>query len=221
VKTALPLRPYQREALDKAMRKIVEDHLVRVAVVLPTGGGKTVCFAHQALEWLAAHPSDRVLILVDTDELVWQTVKKLLDVAPHLSVGVVKATKNEVFADVVVGSVQTLRNPRRRAQITGVGLLIVDECEMAVTPTCLAILEHFKGVVTFGYTATLMRSDGKSLGTVWQDAIQGRDISWMVRHRWLIPPRGLAVEVPDLDLRSVKSTRADFREGELGEGLAE
>jgi superfamily II DNA or RNA helicase len=221
VKTALPLRPYQREALDKAMRKIVEDHLVRVAVVLPTGGGKTVCFAHQALEWLAAHPSDRVLILVDTDELVWQTVKKLLDVAPHLSVGVVKATKNEVFADVVVGSVQTLRNPKRRAQITGVGLLIVDECEMAVTPTCLAILEHFKGVVTFGYTATLMRSDGKSLGTVWQDAIQGRDISWMVRHRWLIPPRGLAVEVPDLDLRSVKSTRADFREGELGEALAE
>jgi superfamily II DNA or RNA helicase len=225
MKTALPLYPYQRQDLDALAAKFREEGKQRVALVLPTGGGKTVCFAHQAMEWLAEHPDDRVLVLVDTDELVWQTRDKIRRAAPHLKVGVVKAGHDEVNADVIVGSVQTLRTPKRRAKVKRVTLIIVDECEMAVTASCMAILEHFGafggGTTVAGYTATLMRSDTKSLAAVWQDAVANRDISWMIRNRWLINVRGLAVEVPDLDLRNVKSTRADFREGELGEALAE
>jgi superfamily II DNA or RNA helicase len=225
VKSALPLYPYQRQDLDALAAKFRDERLHRVALVLPTGGGKTVCFAHQAMEWLDGHPDDRVLILVDTDELVWQTSRKVQNVAPHLKVGIVKAGKNEVDADVIVGSVQTLRNVGRRKQLGRVSLVIVDECEMAVTASCMAILQDLGcfggGTLAAGYTATLMRSDNKSLGAVWQDAVANRDISWMIRHRWLIPPRGIAVEVPDLDLSTVASTRTDYREGELGEALAE
>lgn len=216
--TALPLYDYQRQDLDALAAKLRVHQ--RVALVLPTGGGKTVCFAHQAMEHLAAHPDGRVLILVDTDELVWQTHRRLADVAPHLKTGIVKAASNEVHAQVIVASVQTLRKPLRLAQIVGVTLVIVDECEMAVTPSCLAIIKHFD-CTTAGYTATLMRSDSKSLALVWQDAVANRDIAWMIRNRWLINIRGKAVVVPDLDLRNVASTRADYREGELGEALAE
>lgn len=223
MKTALPLYPYQRQDLDALGVKLVT--LDRVALVLPTGGGKTVCFAHQAREHLATRPEDRVLILVDTDELVWQTAAKLTKVAPHLKVGIAKARQDEVDADVIVASVQTLRNPVRLARLRNVTLVIVDECEMAVTPTCMTVLKGLGcfggGVKAAGYTATLMRSDNKSLGTVWQDAVANRDLGWMIRHQFLIPPRGIAIEVPDLDLRTVKSTRADFKEGELGEALAE
>lgn len=219
---ALPLRPYQREALDAL--NFTED-VRRLAIVLPTGGGKTVCFAHDAMEYLDQHPDRRVLVLVHTDELVAQAFQKIKDVAPHLNVGIVKAARNETTADVIVASVQSLRDPARRKQIRLVGRVIVDECHHATAKTYMDILTDlgcFGGdCVAVGFTATLVRGDGKSLYPVWQDVAYSRDISWMVRRRYLVPPRGLAIRVPDLDLRKVKTTRADYREGELGDALAE
>jgi superfamily II DNA or RNA helicase len=222
---ALKLFPYQRKALDDLALKFKTEQAERLAIVLPTGGGKTVCFAHQALEFLRDNPGKRVLVLVHTDELVQQAYKKIHRNAPHLSIGIVKAKRNEVFADVIIASVQSLRNPARRKQIRYVGLVIVDECHHAVAATYMAILTDFGcfggGVAAVGYTATLGRSDDKKLSLVWQDAVVGPSISWMVRKRYLIPPRGLAIEVPDLDLRNVKATSQDYREGALGEALAE
>ena len=226
VRTILPLRPYQEQAIDALRERWKEEEARRLAIILPTGGGKTVVFAHLSKMILEAAPAKRVLILVHTDELVRQAAKKVKDIAPHLIVGIVKAKENEVTADVIVASVQTLRAPRRMAQIRNVEIVIVDECHHAVANTYMSILEHFgcfkpDGARAVGFTATLVRGDDKSLGLVWQDVAFERDISWMVRRGFLIPPRGIAVEVPDLNLAAVKSTRKDFRDGELGEALAE
>jgi len=88
----------------------------RPAVVLPTGSGKTVVFSHLAYrfrDWRtaasgAALAPRRVVILVHRDELADQTLAKLNVIAPHLRCGKVKAADNDVTADVVVASVQTL-----------------------------------------------------------------------------------------------------------------
>lgn len=222
----LPLYPFQRQALDALKEKWREEEAQRLAIVIPTGGGKTVTFSHQIKEYLDAHPDKRVLVLVDRDSICRQSVKAILNTAPHLEVGVVKARENEVRADVVVASVQTLRNPKRMAQIRDVGLVVVDECDLAAAPTYMSILTHFgcfdpkSGVRAVGYTATLYRTDGK-IGLVWQDVAFERDISWMIRKRFLIPPRGVSIHVPDLNLRAVKSTKKDFNEGELGKALAD
>jgi superfamily II DNA or RNA helicase len=223
VSALIPLRPYQRDALDAWKKAREEENRNRWAIVLPTGGGKTVCFAHAAKEWLDAHPADRVLVLVHTKELVEQAAKKIKDNAPHLLVGIVKGARNEVTADVVVASVQSLRSPTRRNQLRNVSLIVVDECHHATAATYKAILDHFDGARTqiIGFTATLMRGDGGDLSRVWGDRPAFvRSIAWMIRKRYLIPPRGIAVEVPDLDLANVKATKADYREGELGEALA-
>lgn len=228
VSALLPLRAYQSAAIEAIEKWFKADPGVnlRCAVVLPTGGGKTVVFSHYAKHILDACPDKRVVVLVHTDELVRQAVKKIKDVAPHLEVGVVKAKENGVTADVIVASVQSLRAPARLAQIRDVALVIVDECHHAVARSYMTILDHFGafrpgGTRVVGFTATLVRGDDKSLTKVWQHVPFSRDISWMVRKGFLIEPRGKAVEVPDLDLRNVKSTRKDFREGELGEALAE
>jgi superfamily II DNA or RNA helicase len=220
------LRDYQRQTIEALKERWKEEDARRLAIVLPTGAGKTVVFAHLCADLLRQHPHGRVLVLVHTDELVRQAVEKINEHAPELIVGVVKAKENGITADVIVGSVQTLRNKRRRDQLRDIVAVIVDECHHAAATTYMTILEHFgcfkpEGALAIGFTATLVRGDDKSLSTVWQDVPFSRDISWMIRKRYLIPVGGKAVEVPDLNLRDVKSTRKDFREGELGEALAD
>jgi superfamily II DNA or RNA helicase len=218
-RTVLKPRPYQEEALASLTGK------ERELIVLPTGGGKTVVFAHKGSRYVKANKGFRFIVLVHTDELVAQAYEKIKKVAPHLNIGIVKGTRRDIYADGIVASVQTLRNDKVLRSITCVGLIIVDEANHALAASYIKIMTHFgcfRGECeTVGFTATPMRGDGKSLFPTWQKVAFQRDISWMVRKRYLVPPKGKAVQVPDLDLRKVKASKADYREGELGEALAE
>lgn len=128
----LPLRDYQIEAI-KDLHSRWDKGDTRVPLVLATGLGKTVIFAHLIADWVRSNVAKRVMVLVHTDELVQQAAKKIKDVAPKLHVGVVKAERNEVTARVIVASVQSLRSAKRRDQIRNVGMIIVDECFPAGT----------------------------------------------------------------------------------------
>lgn len=217
--TILVPRPYQLQAHDALLADwaVGQDNL---ACVLPTGAGKTVIFAHLTKTWHERY-SNRVLILVHTEELASQTYAKLRAIAPHLSIGIVKAHRNQPRVQVVIGSVQTLRNVKRRAQVKDVGLIIVDECHHAVAKTYQTILDHYPHAKKCGFSATLMRGDGKGLGRIWNKVSYQQDISWMVRHGYLLDPRGKRIEIPDLDLRNVKRSGYDFQPGALGEALTQ
>lgn len=138
----LALRDYQLECI-KDIYSRWDAGAYRVPNVLATGLGKTVIFSQLAEEFLSSTPGKRVLILAHTDELVLQAARKMKQAAPHRTVGIVKAERNEVSAHVVVASVQSLRNKKRREQLRNVGLIIVDECHHAVATTYRSILEHF------------------------------------------------------------------------------
>lgn len=224
----LALRGYQREAID-AVRAAWRRGMVRPAEVLFTGAGKTVIFSHLSVEWLAENPGKRVLIIVHTQELLDQALSKLRSVAPGLRVGAVQAQRNETLARVIVATVQTLRSPRRRAMIRDVGLVIVDECQHSTATSYREVLNHF-GVlglapgeaaraVCVGYTATMTRADGMALGDVWQDVVYTKTIAEGIADGFLVRPRGIHVQVDDLDLSKVRTTAGDYREGELGEAL--
>lgn len=224
----LRLRDYQREAVDAAFAAWRRG-LIRPAEVLFTGAGKTVIFSHLSVEWLAAHPGMRVLILVHTQELLDQAIAKLRSVAPGLRVGAVQANRNETLAQVIVATVQTLRSETRRRQLRNVGLIIVDECHHAVATTYRQVLAHFGALglvpgethraVAIGYTATMVRSDDLALGDVWQDVVYTRTIVDGIRDGHLVRPRGVHVQVDDLDLSQVRTSRGDYREGDLGEAI--
>lgn len=216
---SLKLREYQEECLtftDLALSK----HQ-RVANVLPTGAGKTVVFSAMARRHLLAVPTGRVLVLAHTDELVSQAYNKIRLMAPDLKVGVVKAERDETDAQVVVGSVQTLRSRRRRARIPGVSLVIIDECQHSTAKTYRDIIEHFGGAQVVGFTATLGRSDDGDLSKVWETVAYRRDILWMIRNEYLVDVRGLHVRVDDLDLRKVKKSGGDFQGEALGQALSD
>jgi superfamily II DNA or RNA helicase len=239
----LPLRDYQTEAIAELHRRWDAGD-TRVPMVLATGLGKTVIFAHLIADWVRTHVQKRVLVLVHTDELVQQAYKKIKDVAPHLHVGIVKAERNEVTARVIVASVQSLRSEKRRGQIRNVGMIIVDECHHAVARTYTTILGHFgafdyeerhrfphlmsleaarilpsERVQVAGFTATLARGDRRKLSDVWQECTFQRGIAFGIRRGYLLDVRGKRIVVPDLDLSTVKKSGGDYQDAALGNAM--
>lgn len=221
----LDLRKYQEDALISVAAEWSKG-IKRTAIVLATGTGKTVIFSHAAKMHLSMNTGDGVLILVHRDELVDQAVSKLRDVASAFKTGVVKGTRNDVNADVIVGSVQTLRRSTRLDQLRRIGLVIVDECHHAAAASYVKILTELgcfdddRPTLALGVTATLSRSDGKALGNVWQ-TIAGKpyDILDGIRDRYLCDVSGRLVTVEGLSLGDVAMRGGDFGDGSLSDAL--
>lgn len=232
VRVTFRLRDYQQECLtftDLALEK----HS-RVANVLPTGAGKGVIISAMAGRHLAERAGNRVLVVVHTEELVQQLANTAAACNPGVTVGVVKAERDETTASIIIASVQTLRSKERRDRIWAITKLIVDECHHATAVTYRTIINHYREdnalfvekqglspLKVVGFTATLARSDEGDLSKVWQHVAYRRDILWMIRNRYLIDVRGLHVKVDDLDLKAVKKSGGDFQREDLGQALSD
>lgn len=206
------LRQYQEQALKaRALALLERPDENRQLIDMATGLGKTMTFAVEGGRFLRTGLG-RPMALVHTDELADQAVRKIEIMNPGRTVGLIKADRNDVDADFLVGSVPTLASEGRRRQLRHVGLLIVDEAHHAVAPQYQRILEHYGAmdgrINVTGYTATPERGDGQSLAPTWHDVAFSRGISWAVRKGYLIPPVGYRVEIPDLDLTANRSDAA-------------
>jgi superfamily II DNA or RNA helicase len=234
----LPLRDYQRDALD-AVRAAWSRGVQRPAIVAPTGAGKTVMFSHlisDRLGWEDGRPQGRALVLVHRDELADQAIDKINQVSPGLRIGKVKAGDNELAADVVVASVQTLAVKSRLDQLLAgpsrFMLVVVDECHHAVAPSWRRVLESlgcFYGgdapknggpwPDVVGFSATLARGDGIGLGSVWQEVAYAISLTRLIRRGHLADVRGVQVRVEDLDLSGVRRSGGDYQMGSLGDAM--
>lgn len=224
----LPMRDYQREGV----AAVIADWragLRRVAVVWPTGAGKTVGFAHLGA-WAVAR-GGRVLVLAHRDELIEQAVRKFRAVAPSVPVGVVKGARRELAGRrVVVASVQSTQTAAARRQLASwrPTVVVVDECHHATARTYRELLEALGcmepdgsdgGALAVGFTATLARGDGVSLGEIWQKVSHRVQIVDMIRRGFLLNVTALRVHVEGLDLRDVRRSRGDYQDGDLGEAM--
>lgn len=221
-RVTIRLYPYQVEG-DEAVAAAHVRGIQRPAVVAATGAGKSIMIATRAQRYLRQH-GGRALVIAHRIELIEQNAQELIDVAPGLNVGIVKASRNETRADVISASVQTLAGERRRQMIADVSLVIVDECHRAAAPSYLALLNHYGcytpgGAAAVGYTATMTRSDGKALGDVWQEIVYTKDIASLVRDGYLCRPRGLRVRVQDFDPTKVKLKGGDYDDEAMGEAI--
>lgn len=141
------LRDYQRECIEY-LNEAWAAGIIRPPAVLATGLGKTEIFTDPTLLNQFLDAGKRVLIIAHTDELIEQAAKKARRNNPTRRVGIVKAALNQVTAQIIVSSRQTLGHatggPRRLASLRNVGLIIIDEAHHALrTNTYGKILEHF------------------------------------------------------------------------------
>lgn len=219
-------RPYQREAIDSVFQAWKRG-VRRPAVVLATGLGKTHIFTHLIKEF-SEQTGERSIILVHRDELALQAAEKIRSIAPGLSVGIVKAQCNDIYADVMICSVQTIaREGRRRTLVAAqesagpVGLVVTDEVHHCPAKSYQDIYAVFPEAKWLGVTATLERGDGVGLGSQVDEVVYSRSALWGMKHGYLVQPRAFTEDVGALDLRSVKRSGGDYSAGDLGRALEE
>lgn len=214
----LPLRDYQRAALD-AILAAEREGITRQLVAMPTGSGKTALASHLIRE--AAQPRGWVTVfIVHRDELARQSVAALGQVNPDLAVGVCKAERDDLHANVIVASAQTLAQRRRLDRLTAAtrqapGLLwISDECHHDLAPSRVRAISESAPDLLVGLTATPERGDGGRLGNIYQQiTFQVGMLELMARGRLA---RLVGVRVgTDVSLDAVRTTAGELNEGDL------
>lgn len=190
-------------------------------LVLPTGGGKTVCFTYMAAR--AQEKGLKVLLLAHRRELVSQISAALrLWGVEH---GLISPTDKATGHAVQVAMAQTLA---RRVKLDRSGrfkfdLVIVDEAHHATKDsTWGAILAHNDGARLLGVTATPCRLDGKGLGVdadgFFDHLVIGPTVSELIERGRLARP---VVYAPDkaVDLSGVKTRGGDFVASQLAQAV--
>jgi superfamily II DNA or RNA helicase len=200
------LRWYQQDAVVSIEASLVKYR--STMLVLATGLGKTQVFSVVAHRW----KQGRVLVLAHRDELVTQARDRLEQMTGEL-VEIEQAQLHSHRARIVVGSVQSVYRPDRleRLRKNGeFGLVIIDEAHHAVSATYQSVLEAFPQAKVLGVTATPDRADEKALGKVFDDVAYQMDLRAGIDHGYLVPVRGKAVEIKEIDLDLVRTSGDDL-----------
>lgn len=216
--TKMELRPYQKEAVNA-----IEDEwgkgVKRTLLVLPTGTGKTICFAKVTED--RVRMGDRVLILAHRGELLDQARDKIAK-STGLGCSVEKAGESclDSFYRITVGSVQTLMRQSRldRFKPDHFGTIIIDEAHHALSPSYRNVIDYFDGAKVLGVTATPDRGDMKNLGEVFDSLAYEYRITQAIKQGYLCKIKALTIPLK-LDLSGVGIAAGDYKAGEVGTAL--
>ena len=197
----MQLRPYQQQLITDIRLQYQLGHK-RVLAVLPTGGGKTVCFTHIAQQ--AARKGNRVCVLVHRQELLDQA--SLAMPMPH---GCIRAGRSMDLSHAVqIASVQTLARRLHLIPPEFFQLIIVDEAHHTTAGQWAACLQHFHAAHLLGVTATPCRTDGRGLGEWYQAMMQGPSAQWLTDNGYLAAARVLAP--PGFDTKGLRKKMGDY-----------
>ena len=147
------LRGYQKEDLIKCQRDIMTGKK-RNLVVWATGLGKTVLMAHI----VGKMREKRAIIIVNREELVWQTVDKIKASYPDILVSVEKAQhRSDPSSEVVVASIQTIGSVKKDEQGDPIfserlktldpdtfDIVLIDECHRSSADSYRNVFKYFQ-----------------------------------------------------------------------------
>lgn len=234
----MQLRPYQKKAIDdiKHNLKLYD----KVVFQLPTGGGKTFIFCNL----IKSYPDKKILILVNRQELVEQTISSLAKFGITAE-KINSKTKNlHNYSDCYVAMERSLWNRLENLDLPNIDLLIIDECHLANFDK---FIPKFNKVI--GFTATPVRIERKTffrcnhcqteseevfdchgeeamewtrehlLSEHYEQIILGPTIEELIDEFFLMPEAAYAVSIANLN--KLKERNGEFTEQSINEAYTE
>lgn len=146
------LRPYQKEAM-QALDRTVELGKRRFLIELPTGCGKTDLIALYLKRLVEAGHAERVLFLVDRDQLAKQAIEAIQDLLPGYSSYWFKPGMVRQEKQITVCLLQTMIGRYEEFTSGYFDVVVMDECHRSIYGAWQAALSHFDAL-HIGLTAT-------------------------------------------------------------------
>lgn len=225
----MQLRPYQQNALNAVIEAWREHQ--STLVVMPTGTGKTILFAHAIGH---VYPG-KAIVVAHREELITQAVDKIqrtTGIGCTIEMADKRANLEECMfggaPGVVVATVQTLTTGGdgsgrlSKFDPDQFSLLIIDEFHHATASSYRRIIEWFTrnpNLRVLGVTATPDRADEDALCQVVQSVAFDYEITDAIHDGWLVPIKQQFVAAHDLDLSSVRTTAGDLNGADLANVL--
>ena len=222
-------RPYQSECIEALGASGAHRNLL----ILPTGAGKTYIFSRYS-----AQIPGRTLMISHRREIIHQTATTVEQVT-GIHPGIVMGKENEIAADTIVASIQSLSRRSRLLQLPeDVELIVIDEAHHIAADTYKRLLYRYglidkftcginnaKGITPvfsehrklLGVTATPNRTDEIALDPFF-DAIPFRLSTLDLIPEYLTDFSCLTVNT-GVDLSGVRTRQGDLVEGQLGEEM--
>lgn len=223
------LRPYQREAVDAVVNQFRGD-ATSTLLVLPTGTGKTIVFAHL----IGMAQRGRVMVVAHREELIDQAARKVEAVTGHTpSIEMAERKADESMfrqSKVVVASVQTLiagfegKGRMSRFKPEQFSLIIFDEAHHIESKSWQQVVEYFKDNTKckiLGVTATPKRHDKLALGNTFDTVAYTYPLTSAINDGWLVPIEQQTVEVTSLDYSTCRTTAGDLNGRDLASVMEE
>lgn len=214
----MELRKYQLEAVDAIDKEWYEEGHRKTLLVLPTGCGKTICFAEVIRR--QNKRGKKSLVLAHRWELLDQAADKIkrttgLDSAIEMA----SSHAANSFLPVVVGSVQSMYRENRLHEFSRdeFGAIVIDEAHHALSDSYQRVLDYFNANV-LGVTATPDRGDMKNLGEYFDSLAYEYTLPQAVRDGFLVPIKAQTIPL-NIDISNVKTQQGDYSVADLGHAL--
>ena len=166
---------------------------------LATGLGKTEIFTQLLKTW----ENGRCLVIAPYVELISQAAKKIF-LRTGEQPGIEQAKNWSIEtpwgrSKYVVASKDSLtsRTPPRYERIRDVGLVVVDEAHLSITPKWKEMLDFYRndGAKVLGVTATAKRHDQKAMLNIYDKCVYQYGIADAVKGGWLVPAKTHCVQL--------------------------
>lgn len=224
-------RDYQAEAVAAIESELGIVHggnnVDSTLAVLATGLGKTEIICE--ITRRHANRFGRVMVIAHTKELVRQAaakIEKRTGIKPDIEQGDNRADERPWGRSQIVVASKDSLHASRRARFSGFGLLVVDGAHhfSPGNESYLGVWKHFKqdnpDCKMLGVTATPVRGDGISIGSIFETCAYKMGISDAVDLGWLVPARVNCITVQSLSLADVKTGKGgDLNINQLAEQL--
>lgn len=217
--------PYQQSAINSIVTRLYDQGERSAAIVVVTGGGKTVIMGCLLRQLLESGRISRALFLVHRTELVLQAYKAFERAG--LSVGREQGSSsayNLCNPHVVVSTVQTLAQRLDKFSRDEFDLILTDEMHHAslANKQYRDPFDYFESAKLVGVTATPDRADGADM-THFGEVVYKYSLFDAVKDQdgpFLAPPKFVRCSL-GVDIRGVSTVgkKGDFQQGQLGEKM--